>query len=49
MRLHDDSGSTDVHGAAFALEYLHVGANAPQGDAGAQSTDRAARNRDLHT
>ena len=39
MRLHDDSGSTDVHGAAFALEYLHVGANAPQGNAGAQSTD----------
>ena len=28
MRLHDDSGSADVHGAAFALEYLHVGANA---------------------
>jgi hypothetical protein len=49
MRLHDDSGSTDVHGAAFALEYLHVGANAPQGNARAQSTDRAACNRDLHT
>src|SRR5262249_17685772 len=39
----------DVHGAAFALEYLHVGANSPQGNAGAQSTDRAACNRDLHT
>ena len=49
MRLHDDSGSADVHGAAFALEYLHVGASAPQGNAGAQSTDRAACNRDLHT
>jgi hypothetical protein len=49
MRLHDDSGSTNVHGAAFALEYLHVGVNAPQGNAGAQSTDRAACNRDLHT
>src|SRR5262249_9112106 len=48
-RLHDDSGSMDVHGAAFALEYLHVGANSPQGNAGAQSTDRAACNRDLHT
>src|SRR5262249_55676495 len=49
MRLHDDSGSTDVHGAAFALEYLYVGANAPQGNASAQSTDRAACNRDPHT
>ena len=47
MRLHDDTRASCVHRAGLALEDLHVGADAAEGYAGAQPSDRAARDRDL--
>src|SRR5260370_37557255 len=47
LRLHDDPGSTGVHGSGIALEYLDIRADAPQGNPGAEPSDRAAGNRNL--
>src|SRR6266853_2290253 len=47
LRLHDDPGPTGGHGPGIALEYLDIRADAPQGNPGAEPSDRAAGNRHL--
>src|SRR5216684_427675 len=49
LMLDDDAGTAGLHGARMPLEDFDVGTAVPQGQAGAQTADRAARDYSTHT